>query len=278
VQEAVPALCIIANMPATADMPAIASARAVTARERYLFDLQGFLVVPDALGAGQLAALNALMDERIAAEVPANASRHRFIEPSLLTWGQPFIDLIDHAPVMPYLREFVGGGLRLDHDYADLIRSGHSPIGASLHGGGAEHDDSCYYVHRNGRIHSGLTVVAYNLHDVDPGDGGFGCVPGSHKANHPLPAEWMGLDEPAPCVRAVTGRAGTAIIFTEALTHGALPWLGPRERRTVFFKYSPPTVSWFASYYDHRAFPALTPAQRDLLEAPNARYGYRPKP
>jgi hypothetical protein len=48
-------------------------------------------------------------------------------------------------------------------------------------------------------MYNGLTAVAYNLTDVNPGEGGFGCIPGSHKS-----------------------KAGTAIIFTEALTHGTL--------------------------------------------------------
>ncbi len=39
-------------------------------------------------------------------------------------------------------------------------------------------------------MRNGFTVVADNLRDVNEGDGGFGCVPGSHKSNFPLPDEW----------------------------------------------------------------------------------------
>jgi hypothetical protein len=70
----------------------------------------------------------------------------------------------------------------------------------------------------------------------------------------------------------VTGPAGTAIIFTEALTHGAMPWNGAGERRTLFFKYSPFPLSWAAGYYNPDDYPDLTEAQRLILEAPNARY------
>ncbi|HZP81290.1 MAG TPA: hypothetical protein VFB21_06615 [Chthonomonadaceae bacterium] len=45
-------------------------------------------------------------------------------------------------------------------------------------------------------MRNGLTVVAYNLKDVNPGDGGFGCVPGSHKSNLPFPSEWRELEPP----------------------------------------------------------------------------------
>ena len=60
-------------------------------------------------------------------------------------------------------------------------------------------------------------VVAYNLRDVGPGDGGFAVVPGSHKASYPFPPEWIELDVPGGrrFVNAVTGPAGTAVLFTE---------------------------------------------------------------
>ena len=34
----------------------------------------------------------------------------------------------------------MGEGFRLDHIYLDVIRSGLSPIGATLHGGGTPYD------------------------------------------------------------------------------------------------------------------------------------------
>ncbi len=252
--------------------------REMTAEERYLFDLNGYLVVPGALDAGQLSALNGILDQRIADEVDPEASQHRFMgESSLLGWGRPYRELLDNPRVFPHVRELVGPDPRLDHDYADIIRSGTSPIGATLHGGAAPFDECFFYAHKDGRIRCGLIVVAYNLHDVDPGDGGFGAVPGSHKANFPFPRQWLDLERRHPCVTPVTGKAGTAIIFSEAMTHGALPWRARHERRTVFYKYSPRSISWSARYYDADRYPDLTPAQRALLEAPNARYDHRPR-
>ena len=75
-------------------------------------------------------------------------------------------------------------------------------------------DPAQYYTVAQGQIHSGLVVVAYNLRDVGPTDGGFAAVPGSHKANYQFPADWVELDttDPRPWLRRVTGPAGTAII------------------------------------------------------------------
>lgn len=249
----------------------------MTEQERFLFDLQGYITVPNALDAGQLKDLNALLDQKIAEQAKEEDTTKRF--GGLLRWGQACRDLIDNPRITPYLDAIYGGGAyRLDHDYADLIRSGVSPIGATLHGGSTPFDPGQFYHWHNGKMNNGLVVVAYNLHDVNPGDGGFGCVPGTHKSNLPYPPEWRNLDQPQPCVRAVTGPAGTAIIFTEALTHGAMPWKGKHERRTFFYKYNSHALSWAAKYYEEDSFGEgqLTERQRALLEPPNSRYQGRP--
>ncbi len=244
--------------------------------QRYLFDLNGYLVVPGALAPDQVARLDAVMDEHISAEVGADETTHRF--GGVLDWGPEVRALIDHAPMLPILESLLGPGFRLDHDYADLIRRGKGPIGTKLHGGAVPFDPGQWYTFVEGVPRSGLVVVAYNLRDVGPGDGGFGCVPGSHKANLPFPEAWKELegDTPPDLVRAVTGPAGTAIVFTEAMTHGTLPWRGAGERRTLFFKYDPAPIAFSAATYDRARWPDLTPRQRAILEGPNARYQGRP--
>ena len=39
-------------------------------------------------------------------------------------------------------------------------------------------------------------------------------------------------------ITRVPARAGTAIIFTEALSHVTLPWTAPSTRTTLFYKYT----------------------------------------
>lgn len=241
--------------------------------ERYMFDLQGYLAVPGALSPEMIARLNSVLDEHIAAECPTDMQTHRF--ENLLDWSKEYRDLIDNPAITPYLANLLGDQFRLDHVYIDVIRSGKGPIGTNLHGGGAPYSPTFYYRFHNGMMYNGLSVVAYNLKDVGPMDGGFGCVPGSHKSNFKFPEEWKAMDEPGPFVERVTGPAGTAILFTEALTHGTLPWNGADERRTIFFKYSPHSLSWSASYLDPNDYADLTDSQRAILEGPNARYPTR---
>ena len=242
--------------------------------DKYLFDLQGFITVPSALSLDQLKALNTILDEHIEAECEPDMQTHRFSEN--LPWGKPYIDLIDNPTMTPYLDTIIGQDKwRLDRVYLDVIRAGKGPIGTRLHGGGAPPRSSQYYRFEGGEMQNGLSVVAYNLADVGPMDGGFGCVPGSHKSNYQFPSDWREMEELNPIVQRVTGPAGTAIIFTEALTHGTLPWVADHERRTLFLKYSPHSISWSAQYYDANEFEGLTERQRAILEPPNDRYGYR---
>ena len=247
-------------------------------QETYLFDLQGFITVPDALTPDQVATLNAIWDKRIARDMPPNTHTMRW--GGLFTWSQAHRDLLDNPRIVPYVEALVGPRFRLDHEYGDVIRPASTgavkgPIGTTLHGGCTPFDPSQYYHVRNDRMYNGLIVVAYTLCTVNEDDGGFGCVPGSHKSNFTFPTEWRELDTLQPFMRAVTGPAGTAIIFTEALTHGTLPWRGAGERRTLFFKFSPHPISWSATYYRAEDYDGLTEQQVAILEPPNARYNNR---
>jgi ectoine hydroxylase-related dioxygenase (phytanoyl-CoA dioxygenase family) len=234
--------------------------------ERYLFDLHGFLVVEDALTIDQITALNQALDEQIALVDEPGRACLRF--DGLLPWGKPFQSLIDNPRITPYLETLLGVNARLDHQYVHIIRYGTGPIGSELHGGGTPYDPCQYYLYKDGRMYNGLTAVAYQLTDVFPGEGGFGCIPGSHKSNLPLPRSWINLENPVPCVREIVVKAGAAIIFTEALTHGTMPWRGARERRTLFYKYSPYPSTYSRIFYDLNKFPELTDAQRRLLKTP----------
>jgi ectoine hydroxylase-related dioxygenase (phytanoyl-CoA dioxygenase family) len=77
-------------------------------------------------------------------------------------------------------------------------------------------------------------------------------------------------------VRHIPCQAGDCILFTEALTHGTMPWKNPYPRRALFYKYSPNHLSWSNRYYipaegnpEVQAFwDNLNPTQRVLLEPP----------
>ena len=62
------------------------------------------------------------------------------------------------------------------------------------------------------------------------------------------------------------------MFFTEALTHGTMPWLGPAQRRSLFFKYAPGFVAWGRNYEsevnDPELLALLTDRRRLLVQSP----------
>jgi ectoine hydroxylase-related dioxygenase (phytanoyl-CoA dioxygenase family) len=250
--------------------------------EKYLFDVNGYLVVPDAIPPELVAQLNGQIDERMAASEARDAQQNAFSH--CLTWRGAMLELIDNPRMETYLNNLLGPPpysgpdrgpyYRLDHTYATVLMPRAEGAGAYiLHGGNTPFDPGQFYRVSEGCIYNGLVVVAYNLTDVGEGDGGLGVVPGSHKANFRLPGDFTDLRRPNPLARAVCARAGSAVIFTEALSHGTLPWRGNHQRRTVFFKFNAYCSAFSGSYLDEltRDWPELSERQRSILEAPNSR-------
>jgi hypothetical protein len=238
----------------------------MTEEELYLFDLNGYIVLKGGLSEALVADLNAAIDAK---GDWAQASGSPYIhtgmdEPTmgdgnsdpaagpvdfywaeLMTWGQPLRSLVSHPRTLDCLTEVIGPDLRLDHAYAIFARHGHALSGShALHGGGTPFDDSQYYLFKDGRCRSGLTVVSYALTDSPAGSGGFCCIPGSHKSNLPFPAHYANLDEPATAVVEPELEAGDILIFTEALSHGSLAWTAEEERRALLYKYAPGHMHW----------------------------------
>ena len=122
--------------------------------------------------------------------------------PSLLELGGTYLDLIDLPTISPYLTKLLGEHYRLDHDYAKIdSKMPEREKTLYLHGGGQgaggpadlvgpSDGGQCFYRYSNGRFFNGLVAVAFELDDVQASDGGFACVPGSHKSNIGLPAAW----------------------------------------------------------------------------------------
>ncbi len=100
--------------------------------KKYLYDLQGYITVPDALDADQLRRLNEKVDRHIEAECPPDMATHRLFDTT--DWGGQLLELIDNPRVTPYLDATIGeDAYRLDHVYLDVIRSGNGPIGTEAY-------------------------------------------------------------------------------------------------------------------------------------------------
>ena len=228
--------------------------------QRYELDVRGVIVVPGVLRDEEVAALRQAV---AALRLPPAADdiwSQRVND--LLLQGQPFLDLLDHPAALGVLEEVHGPNTRLDHAYG--IRMAPSTCGLGLHGGAVPWDPSQFYVHDRGRPRAGLVTLSWALVDQPVGRGGFGCIPGSHRAGLAVPpeAETMVVEVPV--------RAGDLLVFTEALAHCTVPWQGPGERLALLYKYSPGSSAW--SDWQHLR-PVLerplTDRQRRLLQPPS---------
>ena len=234
--------------------------------ELYLFDLQGYLVIEGVLSATEVAELNRLVDDQQLAPPAESVESQRF--GGFLLWAEPFRTLLDHPRILPYLEVLLGDGFRLDHYYG--IHMATNTDGLRLHGGGTPYEAEEYYVFRD-RMFNGLSVVTWALTDAPPGQGGFACIPGSHKANYPCPPDIRYLRaRPRLCGAGADARWRCRHLHRSAHPRHATPWTAAHQRRSLLYKYAPKHLAW-GRYDRHRnddVYDLLTERQRRLLEPP----------
>lgn len=257
--------------------------------QRYLFDTFGYLVLEGVLSADQVAELRSTL--RTPTEQVDSVTK----DDNPLHWGEIWRTLLDLPSITPILEEIIGNHAtrarrqEYGYPYIPTFRIDHINVitnivegfrGGILHGGWKGTGGCQFSSYHDGHFYNGLISVSFELYDTHGNDGGFCCIPGSHKANLRLPENWRDLSKGIPnVVKRVPANAGDVILFTEALTHGTLPWEVEDTRKTLFYKYSPNGTAWSRDYYDpedYRVYPDVDDRKLALLEAPNARYHGRP--
>ena len=261
----------------------------MTEEQKYLFDTFGYLIVRDAVSQDQIQELRNTMRGPTEQWEPVDQSE------GPLHWHSIWRELLDLPTLTPILEEIIGnhdvrhGRERAGRPYLPTFRIDHINIhshvqkgfpGGHLHGGWKGTGGCQFSSYHDGHFYNGLISVSFELYNTFPNDGGFACIPGSHKSNLRLPGHWRNLADGMPeCVTRVPATPGDAIIFTEALTHGTLPWTSDAKRTTVFYKYSPHGSTWSADYFnpdDFEVYSDMDDRKLAILEPPNARYRGRP--
>ena len=261
----------------------------LTEEQRYLFDTFGYIVLHDVVSLEQIEELKSTMRNPTEQFDPVDQRE------GPLHWGKVWRDLLDLPKLSPVLEDIIGNhGTRMarertGRDYLPTFRIDHINIhthvkkgfpGATLHGGWKGTGGSQFSSYHDGFFYNGLVSVSFELYNTYPNDGGFGCIPGSHKSNVRLPNAWRELKDHVPdCVTRVPAVPGDAIVFTEAITHGTLPWNSEATRQTLFYKFSPHGSTWSGDYFnpeEFRQYPDVDDRKLAILEPPNARYHGRP--
>ncbi len=274
-------------------LPGTTCCPGVTDREKFFFDLNGFLVLKRAIDVDHLAAINDTLDQIISLDPPlkhgewyGGVHAHTFGGKDginlqqIYEAGAPFERLIDHPAWIDKVKTFVGGQddfdahhgpLFIDENFVSLRGPGEA-IG--VHSGGHKLVKRCQYRFRNGQFSCGQINILMAFNDVGPGDGATMVIPGSHKANfiHPEYAKNRIQQGQATSVDGMEGavevhlEAGDALLFVDAIMHGSAKRVNEGLRRIAVYRYGP---SW--GFFRHPYRPSkellarLTPQRRQIV-------------
>ena len=270
------------------------------ASERYFWDLTGYLVLRDVFSPEDVKAANEgidyLADKVInggdeESEFLRENARPRIQDGKLVRtsnnypfflwmkrpYCEPFRRMIAHPAIISRLKVMCGTGFRLDHG-PQFIGGLNGTKGGMLHGAGEPHRPVVGYHHQNGETWVGGVTVTYQLGQSDDGDGGFACVPGSHKSKYPMPSAVRTQEnEMGAVVEPALGPGDVLFFMDGAQTHGTHPWQADHERRSILIKYAGRTATRQGAsvhvcdpdtYWDHPIVEGMTPEQRAVMFGP----------
>lgn len=221
----------------------------MTPEELYRYDVNGYLYIEDAIAPDYLGRLNERLDVYLAAHPNPSGPSMNFDDP--VNHDETFVDLIVNPRVLPYIVEMVDCprlkstwvAFKWKGGWARDIRSTHTP------------SCTCNFYHFNGgRIYHNLFQVFYAMRDIGPGEGGLRVIPGSHKANFPLPVDADRLRQPVQSVPALPNpalsdmeveipmKAGSVLLFTHDMYHASLN-ASDKVRRVIIFTYCPGVIA-----------------------------------
>ena len=252
----------------------------------FLFDLNGYLILKNAVESDLLDRLNAEFD-LLPRDLPMGewyqGAQRRDYNPMTglelhhaIEIAPPFQELIDHPGWIEYVRHYCGEeksyveGLFIDECIASIRTSGgHHPV----HSGGFGTPVRGQYRCEHGLFRCGQVNVILALTDIGPNDGATMIIPGSHKSNFPHPRTSDPSYRPEEAMDDLTGaipaylEKGDALLFVDALMHGGSSRTNDGERRITIFRYGPSWGSTRYGYqYSNAMLDTLTPERRKILE------------
>ena len=242
-------------------------------QQRYLFDLQGYIVLKNIVPPETIQACNSAMDRLETMpqdEWPGMLSlgtlrtEKELYLSNILEADERFLLLMEVPEVLKIVREISGDSYRLNHTYG-IWRWGVGGF-TPMHMGNTPMIDKCQYRSENGQIISTLTKAVFPMLDANAEDGCFAVIPGSHKSSFPRP--YSSHPEENPPLIPVPANAGDCIIFTEALAHASTVKTSSNRRRTLYYCYS---VGWMPDWggqglhFSDRVLDKLNDSQREIV-------------
>lgn len=278
----------------------------MTEDEKYLFDLNGFIVIRGVLTADEIKEANDSIDKHEEEMVERSATSLRNAVKGttfygtgpgrkdlggVLEWGKEskvLKSILAHPRLVPIFHGILGKGYRMDH-LPFVIAQDHGAEGFQLHGGtidctSGQYNPSLAYSCNHGTLHCSLLGCNVMLADHDSGDGGFCVVPGSHKSNFKMPDGMVDGEKYKEFIIQPETKAGDVVLFSEGTVHGAMAWTPvDKQRRCCLYRFSPATNVYGRSYFGGEGggwpkamYEDLNDAQQAVLEPPYANRLDRP--
>lgn len=248
--------------------------------DKYLFDLNGYIILKGALSDEEIDACNRDLDllrDLQPGEWHGAVQCHQFSDNNGKNLQQiyempAFRPMINHPAWIEYIETFVGGAGSFDYNHGPLFIDeafGSLRIEGEaifVHSGGNSNSKRNMYHFKNGEFMCNQVNVLVALTDIGPGDGATVVVPCSHKANLQHP-EFYNKTRDRSSAEGITGAIevymdkGDALIFTDWISHGsALRRKSDGERRIFVYRYGP---SWGFFRHPYRPSKELLAALDD---------------
>lgn len=247
----------------------------LTDMEDYLFDLNGYIVIKQALSQSEVAALNAKLDELFAEQEPSDPAlkKRKGYEAfgrslgNLVECGELFEKLIDHPSWIEHIHRYIGGEDRPILEGASAIFRDEGEA-SRLHSGAHKRRMYTQFRYHNGQFRCGEVNIMIALNDWHSGDGVTMVVPGSHKSNIIHPAFGTEAFGPGGSLDTVEGAvevlmtAGDVLLFVDCLAHGSGKRRNPGLRRSILYRYGP---RWDTYRPPEDLLSRLTPERQALM-------------
>ncbi len=210
----------------------------MTPKQKYLFDLNGYLHISSVLTDDQLTKAQLAVDRCInTADAQLTTGRNFAFDKSLEA-------LALHPQTFSIIKALTDNKPRLNRGTLAINTHEQNKI-TQLH---CAREDCGWqtrrYLVKNGQIFCNDIVVFFYFADVLSGDGGLVVLPGSHKSEFERPPNlfFPDLNDPNPrlhpALKNIRPKAGDVIILTELTTHGVLVWKPKnRDRRFLILRY-----------------------------------------
>ena len=239
----------------------------VSVPDKHFFDISGYLVLEQLLSTDQVVDARNRLQKVF--EQPAATGVFGPEKTNVIELGGACEDAMALPPVLEYLTEFIWGRQYRLVGSRGFLNTQRGPRVLSQGGRADTRRFSQYRCVAGGQFRCLVLTCLVSLDDADAKGNGFCCIPASHKANLPHPYSTAEL-ESIPVLETVGVSPGSAILFTESLSHTLrLPSAAPG--RWLAYHYGPSYVvdmPGCAVSADLRSRVSLDSAKSHLLQDP----------